>query len=72
MLKKIANAIESVYGINGILNTPFKAFERLVIEQIEDLEEPIEKCINLVIDELKNAVHGCAQRVSIQHRHYFQ
>lgn len=27
---EIVNAIENLYGINGVLNTPFKAFEVLV------------------------------------------
>lgn len=61
---EIVNAIENVYGINGVLNTPFKAFELLVRKQIQRLEEPIKVCIKSVVEELKNAVQACTQRVS--------
>lgn len=72
--EEIANAIDNLYGINGVLNTPFKAFEALVKKQIEDLKAPIEKCIHLVVEELKNAVRNCTQRVSdiVSHVLYFR
>lgn len=62
---KIENAIENVYGFNGVLNTPFKAFEALVKEQIELLEDPIKVCIDLVVDELSSAVRNCTKNVNV-------
>lgn len=65
--QEIANAIDNLYGINGVLNTPFKAFEALVKKQIGNLKAPIEKCIELVINELKNAVRSCTGQVNVIH-----
>ncbi|KAG4069672.1 hypothetical protein HA402_014695 [Bradysia odoriphaga] len=62
--REIVYAIENLYGINGVLNTPFKAFEVLVQKQIKHLERPINMCIDKVIDELSWAVKTCTQRVA--------
>lgn len=64
--REIVYAIENIYGINGVLNTPFKAFEVLVKKQIEHLEQPINMCIELVIKELCEAVKSCTERVSLK------
>lgn len=68
--KNIGNAIENLYGYNGVLNTPFKAVELLSRQQIIRLEGPIKRCILSVVKELKNAVRACTQRVSMM-RHSF-
>lgn len=62
--KEIVNVIEFAYGIHGVMNAPFKAFEALVKEQISWLEEPINVCIDLVLKELRDAVRSCTRRVS--------
>lgn len=64
MHQEIAKAIENLYGIDVGLYPPFKAFEGLVIKEIDRLEEPIIICIDLVVEELSKAVRFCTQQVS--------
>lgn len=47
---------ENVHGINSMVCEPFKAFEGVVQEQILLFEEPVLACVELVIQELSNAV----------------
>lgn len=63
--RQIKNIIANLHGATNGLYPPFKAFEIIVIEQIAQLEEPILLILNLVIDELKNAIQNCTQSVSV-------
>lgn len=62
--QEITYAIDNKYGIDGVLNTPFKIFEGFVKKHIECLKEPIEECIDSVIEQLKIAVRNCTRPVS--------
>lgn len=64
--RMIAFATDNMYGINGVMNTPFPVLESVVKKQVGLLAEPVEACFELVIEELKNAVRRCTQRVSKQ------
>lgn len=62
--QQINTNIENLYGTKGILYAPFMAFETVVRMQILQLEKPIMTCVDLVVEELSNAVRNCTQRVS--------
>lgn len=62
--QEIYYAIESLHGIDVGLYPPLMAFEAIVRMQISQLEKPIVLCVDLVIEELSNAVRNCTQRVS--------
>lgn len=61
---KIKFAIENLYGIDSMVYSPFKAFEGVAREQILLFKEPVQKCLDLVIDELIKAVRVCSVHVS--------
>lgn len=61
--QEITYAIDNKYGIDGVLNTPFKIFEGFVKKHIEGLTEPIQDCIDLVTEQLKIAVRNCIRPV---------
>lgn len=65
MQREINYAIENLHGIQVGLYPPLMAFQVLVRKQISQLEQPIVLCVDLVIEELSNAVRTCTQRVSI-------
>lgn len=62
--QEIYHAIENLHGINVGLYPPLMAFEAIVRMLISQLEEPIVLCVDIVIEELSNAVRSCTQRVS--------
>lgn len=66
MLRKIKFAIENLYGMDSMVYSPFKAFEGVAREQILLFKEPIQICLDLVIDELLAAVQVCAKHVSVK------
>lgn len=66
MWRKIRFSIENLYGIDSMVFSPFKAFEAVARKQILLLKEPIEKCLDLVIDKLCEAVEICSERVSVK------
>merc|ERR1719411_751526 len=51
--KEIAFAIRNIHGIRVGLFTPDMAFEAIVKKQISRLKEPSLKCIDLVVEEIK-------------------
>lgn len=61
--REIVMAIYNLHGVDIGMEPPFKAFANIVQTQILDLEEPVKKCVDLVIEELSNAVRTCTERV---------
>lgn len=72
--KEIGMAIEVLGGTDLGFDPPFRAFEVVVRKQILHLEQPIKTCVDLVIEELSNAVRTCTQKVSrkCNSRHIFR
>lgn len=66
MQQEIYYAIENLHGIDIGLYPPLMAFEAIVRMQISQLEKPIVLCVDLVIEELSNAVRNCTKRVSVE------
>lgn len=64
VLQEIHRTIEILYGTKCTLYPPFMAFETVVRKQILQLENPIMSCVDLVIEELSNAVRKCTRNVS--------
>lgn len=62
--EKINLAVRNINGIRPFLNTPHMAFESIVREEISRLNEPIRKCVDLVVKILLEVVRVCTQRVS--------
>ncbi|KAJ6648261.1 Dynamin [Pseudolycoriella hygida] len=57
-------AVSNAYGVDGVLNTPFKAFESLAQVQISRLQGPIESCLLLVMMELNKSVQACVGKIN--------
>ncbi|KAJ6641737.1 Dynamin [Pseudolycoriella hygida] len=63
MRRDIFRAIENLNGIDAGFFPPFKAFESLVVVQIDKLTDPIITCIDSVVAELSTGVRICTQRL---------
>lgn len=63
--KEVLYAIDALYGYNVVLIAPYKALELLVKKKISLFEEPINICLGLVVNQLRNAVRISTQKVSV-------
>jgi dynamin GTPase len=52
-------------GFRSGLFTPDEAFEYIVQMQIAKFEEPIIKCVDMVISELLSIIHEATSKVSL-------
>ncbi|KAM7540128.1 hypothetical protein Aperf_G00000032930 [Anoplocephala perfoliata] len=59
----ISFAIRNIHGIRSGLFTPDLAFETIVRRQIERMKDPSLTCVDLVVEELIQIVHDCANKV---------
>ena len=62
--REIAFAITNIHGVRVGLFTPDMAFEVVVKKQIARLKEPINKCIELVVQELIDVAKMCTEKIS--------
>lgn len=62
--REVHYAIDNLGGTILSLYPPHMAFELGVRMQIAQLETPIVACVDLVVEELSNAVRNCTQHVS--------
>uniref|UniRef100_A0A5K3FCP6 dynamin GTPase n=2 Tax=Mesocestoides corti TaxID=53468 RepID=A0A5K3FCP6_MESCO len=61
--RDISFAIRNIHGIRSGLFTPDLAFETIVRKQIERMKEPSLTCVDLVVEELIQIVHDCANKM---------
>ncbi|XP_059404920.1 dynamin-1-like isoform X2 [Carassius carassius] len=62
--KEISYAIKNIHGIRTGLFTPDLAFEAIVKKQIQKLNEPCLKCIDMVVSELTSTIHKCSEKLA--------
>uniref|UniRef100_A0A9J7Z308 Dynamin-2 n=1 Tax=Cyprinus carpio carpio TaxID=630221 RepID=A0A9J7Z308_CYPCA len=62
--KEISYAIKNIHGIRTGLFTPDLAFEAIVKKQIQKLNEPCLKCIDMVVSELASTIHKCSEKLA--------
>ncbi|VEN64768.1 unnamed protein product [Callosobruchus maculatus] len=62
--REIAIAIVNIHGVRIGLFTPDLAFDAIVKKQIARLREPCMKIVDLVVNELSNIIHTCADSIS--------
>uniref|UniRef100_A0A671LZZ5 Dynamin 1a n=1 Tax=Sinocyclocheilus anshuiensis TaxID=1608454 RepID=A0A671LZZ5_9TELE len=61
--KEISYAIKNIHGIRTGLFTPDLAFEAIVKKQIQKLNGPCLKCIDMVVSELASTIRKCSEKV---------
>ncbi|XP_039517433.1 dynamin-1a isoform X4 [Pimephales promelas] len=62
--KEISYAIKNIHGIRTGLFTPDLAFEAIVKKQIQKLNGPCLKCIDMVVSELSSTIHKCSEKLA--------
>ncbi|XP_076314963.1 dynamin-1-like isoform X1 [Tachypleus tridentatus] len=62
--REISFAIRNIHGIRVGLFTPDLAFEAIVKKQIERLQEPSLKCVDLVVNELGKIIRNCTVKMN--------
>ncbi|CAH1990886.1 unnamed protein product [Acanthoscelides obtectus] len=62
--REIGIAIVNIHGVRIGLFTPDLAFDAIVKKQIARLREPCMKIVDLVVNELSNIIHTCADSIS--------
>lgn len=65
MRRDINFAVHNIYGYRTVVTEPFMVVEHFVKEETERLKQPVLKCIDAVIKELRSAVRLCTQHVSV-------
>lgn len=61
--RKINGVLSITYCRSGLF-TPDEAFEYIVQMQIAKFEEPIMKCVDMVLSELMTVIHEATSKVS--------
>ncbi|NP_001232894.1 dynamin-1a [Danio rerio] len=62
--KEISYAIKNIHGIRTGLFTPDLAFEAIVKKQIQKLNGPCLKCIDMVVSELTSTIRKCSEKLA--------
>ncbi|XP_057185032.1 dynamin-1a isoform X4 [Triplophysa rosa] len=62
--KEISYAIKNIHGIRTGLFTPDLAFEAIVKKQMQKLNGPCLKCIDMVVSELTSTIHKCSEKLA--------
>ncbi|XP_056111073.1 dynamin-1a isoform X3 [Rhinichthys klamathensis goyatoka] len=62
--KEISYAIKNIHGIRTGLFTPDLAFEAIVKKQIQKINGPCLKCIDMVVSELSSTIHKCSEKLA--------
>ncbi|XP_063066328.1 dynamin-1a [Engraulis encrasicolus] len=62
--KEISYAIKNIHGIRTGLFTPDLAFEAIVKKQIQKLQGPVIKCIDMVVSELTSTIRKCSDKLA--------
>ncbi|XP_076140194.1 dynamin-1a isoform X5 [Alosa pseudoharengus] len=62
--KEISYAIKNIHGIRTGLFTPDLAFEAIVKKQIQKLQVPVLKCIDMVVSELTSTIRKCSEKLA--------
>uniref|UniRef100_A0A673GIB3 Dynamin-2 n=1 Tax=Sinocyclocheilus rhinocerous TaxID=307959 RepID=A0A673GIB3_9TELE len=62
--KEISYAIKNIHGIRTGLFTPDLAFEAIVKKQIQKLNGPCLKCIDMVVSELASTIRKCSEKLA--------
>ncbi|XP_042565221.1 dynamin-1a isoform X2 [Clupea harengus] len=62
--KEISYAIKNIHGIRTGLFTPDLAFEAIVKKQIQKLQVPTLKCIDMVVSELTSTIRKCSEKLA--------
>ncbi|XP_042579251.1 dynamin-1a isoform X2 [Cyprinus carpio] len=62
--KEISYAIKNIHGIRTGLFTPDLAFEAIVKKQIQKLNGPCLKCIDMVVSELVFTIRKCSEKLA--------
>uniref|UniRef100_A0A671QSQ5 dynamin GTPase n=1 Tax=Sinocyclocheilus anshuiensis TaxID=1608454 RepID=A0A671QSQ5_9TELE len=65
--KEISYAIKNIHGIRTGLFTPDLAFEAIVKKQIQKLNGPCLKCIDMVVSELVSTIRKCSEKLAQYH-----
>ncbi|KAL2100333.1 hypothetical protein ACEWY4_004727 [Coilia grayii] len=62
--KEISYAIKNIHGIRTGLFTPDLAFEAIVKKQVQKLQGPVIKCIDMVVSELTSTIRKCSEKLA--------
>ncbi|XP_073717323.1 dynamin-1a isoform X2 [Misgurnus anguillicaudatus] len=62
--KEISYAIKNIHGIRTGLFTPDLAFEAIVKKQIQTLNGPCLKCVDMVVSELTSTIRKCSEKLA--------